>query len=687
MAESDVRTSWFPTPIAARFIRVQAPSYPALKTGVCFRIDLYGCNHSKFRVRADFNQTHWVYVSVETSALCVSGHSYNSRGCRNWNLLANAKKHSKGRNERDCESGSKWKCDIQHHSIKTGIRAPRASTNTSFISNQYLSLNYPIVLRPRISLKSQRLIPVENSFVDVACKVSSEPPVVVKWWLGNVDVTSHSTSVQSEDLAGNVIVSSLRVNFISLEDIRNKYDCNADGTGSLQCALTFRCTAHYPDDESGTLVNKSADVYTTLCKFVDQCEALSKRYSEFETGFERVWTARFCPQGILSARVRNSAPRLIHARDNDVVPSSLCMGQNCSVPSNLLTGGTFCVLRPPSRERARFSVPPNLPEGTEVQSTRIPVQEKEVLCPQIYLRGQRFSLLESPSRGKSSVPSNLLRVQRFYPNIRRGQLVISSMDSITLTLNTLQGTENLCPSHLYKGREILPSWIFACDRNPCTSPSSVELIFTSALSEEFIKLLSFFPAIFSAPGNITEGPHSKEKLLGESSSLKCVTYGFPAPTITWLKDGAPLKSDRFRVTNEVDKEKSTMTSVLSLSKLERGDSGIYTCRADRQLLDAPRRASANLLVLGTYIYVAHINHFQVQKGTFSQCISEVVRIDRIVILLCKKGFFTIVSVIPHNSISPMIADRLGLYRLSHIILYKVTMIRRAFWLAKTPLYE
>ena len=42
-----VRVNWFPTPVVARYIRVVAQSWTS-SSAPCFRIDLYGCNNSKF---------------------------------------------------------------------------------------------------------------------------------------------------------------------------------------------------------------------------------------------------------------------------------------------------------------------------------------------------------------------------------------------------------------------------------------------------------------------------------------------------------------------------------------------------------------------------------------------------------------------------------------------------------------
>ena len=45
--KNSVRANWFPTPVVARYIRVVAQSWTS-SSAPCFRIDLYGCNNSKF---------------------------------------------------------------------------------------------------------------------------------------------------------------------------------------------------------------------------------------------------------------------------------------------------------------------------------------------------------------------------------------------------------------------------------------------------------------------------------------------------------------------------------------------------------------------------------------------------------------------------------------------------------------
>ena len=127
------------------------------------------------------------------------------------------------------------------------------------------------VLRPRMSLKRQVLAPTKGSFVDVVCKVTSQPYPVIQWWHNNTDVTSLSTGVfHSNESVNGLSVSTLRVNFTSVNDIASKYKCvrKSQSSRTMEC-VAFRCTAFYPGVKSDTLVTRSAAVSVTLCKY--QC--------------------------------------------------------------------------------------------------------------------------------------------------------------------------------------------------------------------------------------------------------------------------------------------------------------------------------------------------------------------------------------------------------------------------------
>ena len=125
------------------------------------------------------------------------------------------------------------------------------------------------VLRPRMSLKRQVLVPTQGTFVDVVCNVTSQPYPVVQWWHNNQDVTSLSTGVfHSKVYVSGLSASTLRVNFTSADDTLSKYKCvrKSQSSRSVECTA-FSCTAFYPEVKSETLARWSAAVSVTLSKY------------------------------------------------------------------------------------------------------------------------------------------------------------------------------------------------------------------------------------------------------------------------------------------------------------------------------------------------------------------------------------------------------------------------------------
>ena len=120
-----------------------------------------------------------------------------------------------------------------------------------------------------MSLKRQVLVPAEGSFVDVVCNVTSQPYPVIQWWHNNKNVMSLSTGVfHSKVYVNGLSVSTLRVNFTSLDDIVREYDCARKNQSSRSVNCTaFSCTAFYPGVKSETLFTRSVAVSVTLCKY------------------------------------------------------------------------------------------------------------------------------------------------------------------------------------------------------------------------------------------------------------------------------------------------------------------------------------------------------------------------------------------------------------------------------------
>ncbi|XP_045626988.1 hemicentin-2 [Ursus americanus] len=77
-------------------------------------------------------------------------------------------------------------------------------------------------------------------------------------------------------------------------------------------------------------------------------------------------------------------------------------------------------------------------------------------------------------------------------------------------------------------------------------------------------------------------------MAGQSLTLECDANGFPAPEIVWFKDGQPIpETGRYRL---LDKPRA-----LHFPRIQEGDSGLYSCRAENQAGTAQR--DFDLLVL------------------------------------------------------------------------------------------
>lgn len=63
---------------------------------------------------------------------------------------------------------------------------------------------------------------------------------------------------------------------------------------------------------------------------------------------------------------------------------------------------------------------------------------------------------------------------------------------------------------------------------------------------------------------------------GSSTSMTCITDGTPTPSMSWLRDGLPLRPDAHLIIG-------TQGMVLQLIKAETEDSGRYTCVASNDV--------------------------------------------------------------------------------------------------------
>ena len=77
-------------------------------------------------------------------------------------------------------------------------------------------------------------------------------------------------------------------------------------------------------------------------------------------------------------------------------------------------------------------------------------------------------------------------------------------------------------------------------------------------------------------------PSSAIGIVGENTSLVCQAEGSPVPNIEWLKDGETLgNSDRINISSSANG--LIQRSNITVTNLNFGDSGNYTCRANSTL--------------------------------------------------------------------------------------------------------
>ncbi len=81
---------------------------------------------------------------------------------------------------------------------------------------------------------------------------------------------------------------------------------------------------------------------------------------------------------------------------------------------------------------------------------------------------------------------------------------------------------------------------------------------------------------------ITASPESYIGITGEPVALHCVARGFPAPDITWLRNGETVNGSSIDITSSVILA-LTSTSNLTILSLQPLDAGNYTCIASSSL--------------------------------------------------------------------------------------------------------
>ena len=93
-------------------------------------------------------------------------------------------------------------------------------------------------------------------------------------------------------------------------------------------------------------------------------------------------------------------------------------------------------------------------------------------------------------------------------------------------------------------------------------------------------------------------------VFGGSGNMSCTAKGFPAPTVTWVFNGAPAEQPV--VESYIPGDALTTISVLLFTNATYGSLGNYTCVARLPIIESNSTTSvtsltAYLLVQGMYI--------------------------------------------------------------------------------------
>ena len=101
-------------------------------------------------------------------------------------------------------------------------------------------------------------------------------------------------------------------------------------------------------------------------------------------------------------------------------------------------------------------------------------------------------------------------------------------------------------------------------------------------------------------------PNDTSLYVGETVVLSCVTYGLPLPTISWTRDGLPLRSPFIVNETEIVSDHVTfLRSTLVLCALRVPDDGQYSCSASNN--HSTVQQTFSLTVKGTYSHL-HLPH-------------------------------------------------------------------------------
>ena len=96
--------------------------------------------------------------------------------------------------------------------------------------------------------------------------------------------------------------------------------------------------------------------------------------------------------------------------------------------------------------------------------------------------------------------------------------------------------------------------------------------------------MSWFLDIATGQPKISVDPESQIEPEGSNLTLSCIADGNPVPTISWTKDGSPIRSNP-RISFSAENQQMTIKDV------RRTDSGEYRCVAHNRLGNETSKAA------------------------------------------------------------------------------------------------
>ena len=102
-----------------------------------------------------------------------------------------------------------------------------------------------------------------------------------------------------------------------------------------------------------------------------------------------------------------------------------------------------------------------------------------------------------------------------------------------------------------------------------------------------------------------EHPVSTVIFVGENATLSCSAVGFPAPNISWIRDGGVVEESVGIETTTSSNDTQTQ-SVLTITNASVTLTGVYHCRSTTTIEGFPpelvQSNPANITVQGIYVY-------------------------------------------------------------------------------------